>query len=86
MFGITGGILADVVYLTSILNLLRIIYECALTEPGVIPAIPSTKSPHIRLQNFSKKGIHVEYKREVERPFDGNRAAYFFSDDRFKHA
>jgi len=48
LFGTIGGLIANVVYLGSILNLLRLIYTCALTEPGVIPAIPSQRSPEIR--------------------------------------
>lgn len=86
LFGVVGGLLADALYLASIFNLLRLIYKCALTEPGVVPAIPSQKSPEIRNQNFKKEGIHVEYKREVERPYDGNRSAHFYSDNRFKYA
>lgn len=86
MFGLIGGILADMVYGASICNLLRLIYCCAMTEPGVIPAIPSQRSPEIRDQSFKKDGIHVEYKSEVERPYTGDRAAHFFSDNRFKYA
>ena len=86
LFGVVGGIIADLLYAVSILNLLRLIYYCAMTEPGVIPAIPSQNSPEIRNLNFKKDGIHVEYKREIERPYDGDRNAYFYSDNRFKYA
>ena len=41
LFGLIGGIIADVLYFGSIFNLCRLIYKCAYTEPGVIPAIPS---------------------------------------------
>ena len=86
MFGLVGGIIADILYGASIFNLLRLIYCCAYTEPGVIPAIPSQNNPNIRDENFKKDGIHVEYKREVERPYDGDRAAYFYAENRFKYA
>ena len=35
------GLAFDVFYLLSMLNVLRMIYKCAYTEPGIIPAIPS---------------------------------------------
>lgn len=85
LFGTLGGILVDLIYLASILNLLRLIYKCAYTEPGICPAIPSKNSHAIRSQTAAQ-GIHVEYKTEAERPYDGDKNAYNFADNRFKHA
>lgn len=48
LFGTIGGILVGLVYLASILNLCRLIYKCAYTEPGVIPAVPSARSDLLR--------------------------------------
>ena len=62
LFGIVGGIIVDILYLGSVLNLLRLIYKCATTEPGIIPAIPSQTCDLMRLQSVTKDGIHVEYK------------------------
>ena len=44
LFGLVGGIIVDVFYFASIFNLCRLIKKCAYTEPGVIPAIPSSRS------------------------------------------
>ena len=86
MFGIIGGIVADLFYSVSILNLLRLIYKCAYTEPGVIPAIPGKRSAEIQKYIASQDGIHIEYKTEGERMYDGDRLAYFFTEDRFKQS
>ena len=73
-------------YSASIFNLLRLIYKCAYTEPGVIPAIPGKRSAEIQKYSASKDGIHIEYKTEGERMYDGDRLAYFFTEDRFKQS
>ena len=49
LFGMVGGIIADVFYFASIFNLCRLIKKCAYTEPGVIPAIPSQRSQQLRV-------------------------------------
>ena len=77
LFGTIGGILIGLVYLASILNLCRLIYKCAYTEPGVIPAVPSARSDILRAQS-TKDGLHVEYKREVERTYHGDKQDYFW--------
>ena len=62
LFGLVTGIIVDIFYICSILNLLRLIYKCAYTEPGIIPAIPSNRSHQIRNQSANGDGLHVEYK------------------------
>ena len=80
-----GGIIVDVFYTCSILNLLRLIYLCAYTEPGIIPAVQSEHSHAIRNQCANSDGIHVEYKSEQERAYDGQDLDYFFNENRFKY-
>ena len=41
LFGLVFGLIIDSLYLVSLLNLVRLIYLCATTDPGIIPAIPS---------------------------------------------
>ncbi len=80
------GLVVDVIYLASILNLVRLVWKCACTEPGVVPAIPSSRSHEIRNQSVQKDGIHVEYKSEAERTYHGDKNDYHFAEDRFKYA
>ena len=86
MFGLVAGLVVDVFYLGSILNLLRLIYKCAYTEPGIIPAIPGKQGDNVRDLSAASKGIPVEYKTEGQRAFNGDRLGYFYSEDRFKYA
>ena len=86
LFGLVNGLIVDIFYIASILNLLRLIYNCAYTEPGIIPAIPSSRSHQIRNQSANGDGLHVEYKSEQERPYEGKNQEYFFDEDRFKYA
>ena len=44
LFGLVPGVIVDLFYTCSILNLLRLIYLCAYTEPGIIPAVPSRQN------------------------------------------
>lgn len=75
-------VIIDVIYTCSLLNLMRLVYLCSHTEPGVIPAIPGKNNDAI----FKRESITVEYKREVERHFDGERLQHFYSDNVFKFA
>ena len=86
MFGVAGGIFADLIYSVSIFNVLRLIVKCAYTEPGVIPAVPGQRSVEIKNLSANTDGIHVEYKSEGERAFDGDKLAYYFAEDRFRQA
>ena len=52
LFGVGLGLGFDVLYLLSMLNLLRLIYKCAYTEPGIVPAIPS---PGLNAENTPSK-------------------------------
>lgn len=85
-FGVVGGIIVDVFYVASILNLLRLIYMCAYTEPGVIPAIPSKRSDSLKRLSDNNNGIFVNYKSHAERAYDGRNLEYFFDEDRFQYA
>ena len=87
LFGLVGGLIVDIFYTCSILNLLRLIYLCAYTDPGIIPAIPSKRTHAIRNQCANTDGIHVEYKGERERGYHGQDSVeYYFDEDRFKYA
>ena len=63
----------------SMLNTLRILFKCACTEPGLIPAIPTTNLD--QSANYS-----VEYVREYERDFRTSKVEHFFSNNRFRLA
>jgi hypothetical protein len=41
-FGLKLGLVVDVLHALSMLNVLRILFKCAYTEPGIIPAVPTT--------------------------------------------
>ena len=41
LLGVWWGLAFDIIPLVSMLNLLRLIYKCGYTEPGIIPAIPT---------------------------------------------
>ena len=41
LLGVVGGIFFDIVYLISFGNVLRVLYLCSRTEPGIIPKIRS---------------------------------------------
>ena len=53
--GPIGGTIFLVFYLISFINVLRILYLCSRTEPGIIPKVKSKKiDPH--------GNYHVKYK------------------------
>ena len=41
LFGVIFGIIVNIFYVASALNLVRLIKNCGCTEPGIVPAIPS---------------------------------------------
>ena len=85
LFGLIGGIFVDIFYLASMLNLLRLIYKCAVTEPGIIPAVSEARNKELHDKKPQSGEIKVVYKTESERDFNGDKFAYFFSNDRFKY-
>ena len=42
LFGLKLGLVVDVLHALSMINVLRILFKCAYTEPGIIPAVPTT--------------------------------------------
>ena len=70
LFGLVVGILVNLLYILSAINLLRLIKLCAMTEPGVIPAIPGVqRGLEISKLAANATGLMVKYKSEGERVF-----------------
>ena len=42
LFGLKLGLVVDALHALSMINVLRILFKCAYTEPGIIPAVPTT--------------------------------------------
>ena len=77
LFGLVGGIAADLVLGASMINCLRILFKCAHTEPGIVPSISNKK--------MNQGGSYqVEYVREYERDFKSSNVEHFYTEDRFR--
>ena len=59
LFGLVGGIIVDIFYIASIVNLMRLIYRIAHTDPGVVPAIPLKRTDVLQKLGDNQKGIYV---------------------------
>lgn len=79
LLGWGWGALFDFLLLASMLNLLRLLYKCAYTEPGIIPAIPT---PVID----KSKTYSVEYIPESFRDVHDSHSEHFFDQKRFRVA
>ena len=67
----------DVFHALSMINVLRVLFKCACTEPGIIPVIPTTNLD--QTANYS-----AEYLREYEREFRTSKVEHFYSNNRFR--
>lgn len=83
--GKIGGVFIDLLYVLSLLNLLRIHHLCRNTEPGILPRIRSKKIDYNKTYNVKYRSpgrVLAEYKT-VEPDIKKMKTKAFFSSKQF---